>query len=162
MMLTRIKRQPPLSLPGKIKAAMFKNVGTTFFIFSMLIILVLGSTTLVMLYFFLNPKQNPITIQNYQPVTSLPVTMTLNLSSPDDNNLVFDNNLLVSGTTIPGALVLITLGDDNQLINASSQGNFSLTVNLQPAYNQLIVSSFDDLGNYKSETRAIYYSKEKL
>lgn len=151
-MLTRIKKERFL----------FKKLNTTFFVLSMFIILLTGSILLAVLYFFLNPKQSPITIQTYQPVTSLPVTMTLNLSNPDNNLLVFDNNLLVSGNTLPGVLVLITLNDNNRLINASAQGDFSLTVNLQLGSNQLIVSSFDELGNYKSESRSIYYSKEKL
>ncbi len=160
--LTRLRKKPIPDLPENIQYFMAKQLSTTFFILSMIIILLAGTGFFAALHFFVNPLQNPTTASSYQPVTSLPVSLTLNLSSPEDNSLVFDNNLLVSGKTIPNALILITINDNNQFINASNIGDFSLTIKLQLGGNQLIVSSFDNLGNYKSELRTIYYSGEKL
>lgn len=141
---------------------MFRKISTTSFVFSMLVILILGFAFLIVLHFYVNPKQIPVTFQDYQPVTSLLVSLTLDLSNPDDNLLVFDSSVLVSGKTVPGTLVLITANDQNQLLTASSDGYFSQTVKLQSATNQLSISAFDSLGNYKSEQRTIYYSEEKL
>lgn len=141
---------------------MFMKLSTTFFILSMLALLIVGVVFLGAFNFLVNPKSNPVALNDYQPVTQNRVSLTLDLSSPDDNLLVFDNNLLVSGKTVPGATVLITLNDDNQLTTASNQGDFSLTVKLQTGGNQLVVSSFDASGNYKSEFRTIYYSEAKL
>ena len=152
-----------MQLEPEIKQSiMSSNMSTTSFIFAMLVIFILGSTFFLALHFYLNPKQIPITFQNYQPVTVLPVSLTFDLSNPDDNLLVFDGNLLVSGKTVPGVLVLITINDQNQLLTASTDGYFSQTVKLQPTVNQLSVSAFDNLGNYKSEQRTIYFSEEKL
>lgn len=161
--LTRLKKEPVQTLPeNKFKQIMNKNLGTNIFIFSMILILLVACGFFAVLHFFVNPQQNPITTANYQPVTSKPVSLTLNLSSPDDNLLVFDPNLLVSGQTTSGTLILVTLNDSNQILNASTQGDFSLTVKLQTGNNQIIVSAFDTLGNYKTEERSIYYSEEKL
>ncbi len=160
--LKRIRRSSPQTFFDRIENIMSKKLSTTSFIISMLVILFIGGAFLTALHLFVNPKANPITSENYQPVTSKPVSVTLDLSSPDDDLLVFDNNLLVSGKTTPGALVLITLNDENQMIMASNNGDFSLTVKLGPTVNQLAVSSFDNSGNYKSESRTIYYSVEKL
>lgn len=147
---------------GKIKEIMSKKLSTTIFTLSMIILFTVGVAFLISLHVLVNPAVNQVAIKDYQPVTSKPISLTLDLSSPDDNSLVFDNNLLVSGKTTSGAMVLITLNDDNQLIDAGNQGNFSLTIKLQLGGNQLIISSFDNLGNYKSESRTIYYSEEKL
>lgn len=147
----------------KVKKIMFKNLGTKFFILSMLTILIFGIASIVFLYFLLNPRQNPVAfLDNYQPVTSLPVSLNLDISSPDDNLLLFDGDLLISGKTVPGALVLITTNDQNLLFNAASDGYFSKTIKLQSGVNQFTISSFDNLGNYKTEFRTIYYSEEKL
>lgn len=146
----------------RIKQIMFMRLSTAFFILSMLALLIIGVVFLGALNFLVNPKSNPVTFNDYQPVTSNRVSLNLDLSSPEDNLLVFDNNLLVSGKTVPGAMVLITLNDDNQLISAGNQGDFSLTVKLQPGANQLMVSAFDSSGNYKSESRIIYFSEAKL
>lgn len=163
MHLTRLRKEAIQPNPeNKFKQYMTKKLSTTFFTFSMIIILLLGSAFFIALHLFVNPTQNPLTISNYQPVTSKPVSLTLNLSSPDNNLLVYDPNLLISGQTSSGILVLITVNDSNQTINASSQGDFSLTVKLQPGSNQLIVSAFDNQGNYKTEERSIYFSEEKL
>lgn len=161
-MLPETEIKPKISLLVKIKNAMSKNISTTSFIFSMLVILLLGSAFFLALHFYLNPKQIPVTFQNYQPVTTLPVSLTLDLSNPDDNLLVFDSSLLVSGKTVTGALIIITLNNQNQLLTANPDGYFSQTVKLSPQVNQLSVSAFDNLGNYKSEQRTIYFSEEKL
>jgi hypothetical protein len=146
----------------KLKQKMTKNLGTSSFIFSMILILLVALGFFMYLHFFVNPKEEPSTILNYQPVTTNPLSLTLNLSSPDDNLLVYDTNLLVSGQTTSGTLVLITINENNQTLNASKQGDFSQTVKLQSGINQVIVSVFDNQGNYKSEERSIYYSEEKL
>lgn len=151
-----------LQEPEIKQGIMSRNMSATSFIFAMLIILILGSAFFLALHFYLNPQQIPVTFQNYQPVTTLPVSLTLDLSNPDDNLLVFDSNVLVSGKTVPGALVLITANDQNQIITASSDGYFSQTVKLSPQVNQLSISAFDNLGSYKSEQRTIYFSEEKL
>ncbi|MDD2823367.1 MAG: hypothetical protein PHQ59_04800 [Candidatus Daviesbacteria bacterium] len=141
---------------------MNKKLSSSFFIFSMIAILVVTCGFFISLNFFVNPLQKQITALNYQPVTNKPVSLTLNLSNPDDNLLVFDPNLLIAGQSGSGTLILVTVNDNNQTLNASEKGDFSLTVKLQPGSNQIVVSAFDELGNYKSEERSIYYSEEKI
>lgn len=116
------------------------------------------------LYFltYYQPSQNQALINSY-PVTSEPVSLTLSLSSPDNNQLVFDPNLLIQGnTTPPGSTVILSLNDDNQAIETNSRGNFSATVKLQEGINTLSVAVFDNSGNNKREERVVYYSTEKI
>lgn len=161
--LTRLKTNTVIISPQKgFKYHMTKEIGTTFFTISMIILLLAGLGFFMYLNFFVNPTTSPLTTTTYTPVTTNPVSLTLNLSSPDDNLLTFDPNLLVSGQTSANVLVLITINENNQILNASKQGDFSQTVKLTLGVNQVIVSVFDNQGNYKSEARSIYYSEEKL
>lgn len=113
------------------------------------------------LYFFLNntPKSAPVLSQG--PVTSEPVSLTLALTNPDDNILVFSSDLLIQGTTSPNSTVLIS-SDDDQIIQADSKGNFSSSIKVSEGVNQLEVTAFDNQGNSKSEVRTVYYSTEKI
>jgi len=161
--LTRLKENKVNNEPkNRFKQYMNKKISSTVFIISMISILLITGGFFVYLHYFINPLQNPITLLNYQPVTSKPVSLSLNLSSPDNNILVFDHNLLINGQTSSGILILVTANDNNQTLNASTKGDFSLTVKLKPGINQIIVSAFDNMGNYKSESRLIYYSEEKI
>ncbi len=114
------------------------------------------------LYFYIN--QNPLQNQPNlgRPVTREPVSLTLNLDSLDDNLLVFDENLLASGKTSAGSILILSLNGDDQVLDISSSGNFSSTLKLQEGVNKLTVSGFDLLGNNKNENRTIFYSKEKI
>lgn len=96
------------------------------------------------------------------PVTSAPVSLTLNLSNPDNDLLVFDSDLLIQGKTSPGATVIISSNEDDQVLEVNNQGEFSTTLILESGVNKLTVSSFDNSGSNKSEDRTIYYSKEKI
>lgn len=97
-----------------------------------------------------------------RPVTSKPASLTLDLSNPGENLLVFTSDLLIQGKTLPEATVILSLNDHDQVLNVSAQGHFSQTIKLQEGLNELTVAAFDNQGNGKNEARTIYYSTEKL
>lgn len=147
-------------------------------ILSILLVFLFGFITISIIYFYSNPKAlknlpfqfsfqiSPQKEQNSlissAPVTSEPVSLSFNLSSPDNNLLVFDSDLLVSGKTSPQATLVLSLDKEDWATEVDSTGNFSNTVNLKEGANNLIVTIFDSQGNSKSESRTIYYSKEKI
>lgn len=141
---------------------MFYKLKNWQFIVSMLAILVFSTGLLLALYFYINQNPSGVNFAQSEPVTREPVSLIFNLSSPDDNLLTFDSDLLVTGKTSPGSVIIISLNDDDQSLEVSSQGDFSTTLKLQPGVNSLTIASFDLLGNSKSEERTIYYSKEKI
>jgi hypothetical protein len=69
---------------------------------------------------------------------------------------------LISGETTKGSTVILSLFEDDIPLEVSSDGNFSHTLKLDTGYNRLLVTSFDPNGNSKTESRTIYYSKEKI
>jgi hypothetical protein len=114
---------------------------------------------------YLNLNLGPKTLSHLSkdgPVTSEPVSFSLNLSSPDDNLLVFSSDLLISGQAAPGAAVIISFEGEDLVVEPSKTGEFSLTAKLDEGINQFTVSAFDNNGNSKSENRTVYYSKEKI
>ncbi|MDO8570545.1 MAG: hypothetical protein Q7R97_03090 [Candidatus Daviesbacteria bacterium] len=141
---------------------MHKILSRKFFIISMCLIFLIGLGYIFALYSILNPpvpKENLITSQ---PVTREPVSLTLTVTNPNDNSLVFNEDLLISGKASLGSIVIISSEDDDTIVNPKQDGTFSLTYKLNQGVNKLTIASIDESGNIKQENRMIYYSKEKI
>lgn len=128
------------------------------------IAIVLGLSLIVGVWFYLQkePNVNNSYLGNNNPVTSEPVSLTLDLGSPDDNQLVFNNDLLIQGTTLPHAIVIVSTNKNDIVVESGDNGDFSADLKLLPGVNQFSVTAFDDSGNTKIEKRTVYYSTEKL
>ncbi|MFH0936975.1 MAG: hypothetical protein V1808_01635 [Candidatus Daviesbacteria bacterium] len=141
---------------------MNRKLSPLHFSLSMLVIFLVSLVYITALYFLLNPKP----VENYLtsgfPVTTKPVSLTLNLTNPDDNLLVFDSDLLIQGKTSPNSSVVISLDDQDLVSQISKDGDFSTTVKLQSGVNYIMVAVFDGEENSKTESRTVYYSTEKL
>lgn len=135
---------------------------TRFFIISMSGILIIGLLLLGGLYVLLNQETLKRQEVGINPVTSEPVSLTLNLSSPDENLLVFEPDILIQGQTTPNSTVLLNTEDKDIMIDTTPNGNFSLTLKLKQGLNNLNLTVFDPQGNSKNESRTIYYSQEKI
>ena len=135
-------------------------MGKLFLISALVMLFLIVGITGFYLYNQSKPETGPNL--NFQPVTKGPVNLTFNLSSPDDNILVYDGNLLVQGKASQGAVVLMSLNDEDQILDLSSSGDFSITAKLDEGLNELQISAVDSLGNSKVEARTVYFSKEKL
>lgn len=140
-----------------------KKISKKAFIFSNLLILIIGLIFLAGLYYILNIQYNPLQKPfESGPVTSLPKTLRLELQQPDNDLFSNQSSVLVSGKTSPFLDVLIYSDSQNIVIKAKSDGSFSTVFNLDEGVNQITVVVFDITGDQKSDTRSIYYSKEKL
>ncbi len=148
-----------LLLPMKLR----KKISLKHFIISHLLILITGLTFLGSLYYILNiqykTSSNPF---SSGPVTSKPKSFTLTLDQPADESLTFNPSILISGKTSPLLDVLILTDKDDQVIEARPDGSFSLTFTLNEGVNNIKVVAFDPTGDFREESRLVYYSKEKL
>lgn len=138
-----------------------KPLPSPLFFLSMVTILVMGLGGLLALYIILNPPQSKNLISIF-PVTTQPVSLVLSINNPEDYTLTFTSEVMLSGTTSPGSVIILTTDKKNLVLKASSSGSFSVAVKLEGGVNNLTVTAFDGLGNSKSEARTIYYSKEKI
>lgn len=132
------------------------------FVLSMFLLLAAGLGFALVLYRLTNPPNRSKEELRFFPVTSKPTSLTLNLPSPEDNLLAFEPALLVQGKTSPQAFVLLSLPQEDFLLETDNEGNFTTTVSLQTGLNQLMVVVFDKSGRSKSESRTIYYSPEEI
>lgn len=142
---------------------MNKELSTKIFALAHLIILILCLSLLGGLYIILNPEKFvKADLSKYIPVTSKPLSFNLEINNPEDDLLVFDNSLLISGTSAPHAAIVITTQDGDWGIEANSKGEFQQVIELSMGLNEINIKSFDEKGNEKFEERSIYYSKEEL
>lgn len=128
----------------------------------MVLLLVLGIVFFIGLHFYLNQSGVIPSGALLGPVTQEPVSLILNLSSPNDNQLVFDPNLLIQGQTSSGTVIILSDDEKDSVLVVDNKGNFSTTLKLRQGLNQLTVTMFDNSGSSKSESRTVYYSADKI
>lgn len=133
------------------------------FFISHLLILLAGLIFLAGLYYILNiqyQKNNDPFLNG--PITNTPKTLRLDLNHPDDESLSFQSSIIVSGTTSPLKDVLIYTDSQDFVITSKKDGSFSTTLNLDEGVNKITVAVFDTNGDSRTESRTIFYSKEKI
>ena len=135
------------------------------FILSQVLILIIGLLFLGGLYYILNIQysQNvPRSLSQRGPVTTLPKSLRLELEQPEDDTLLFQPSVIVSGKTSPRLPVLITTQSQDLVVESNSQGSFSTVLKLDEGENNITAVVFDSTGDLRSDERTVYYSKEKI
>ncbi len=143
---------------------MARVLSGTVFILSQIVILIVGLAFIAWLYFYLNKGvgNRVDSFNNGRPVTAQPTSLTLEVSSPEDNLLSFSSNMLISGKTGANKQVLITSPQHDMVVTAKNDGNFSADFPLELGVNNINVAVFDDNGDPRTVEKIVYYSKEKL
>lgn len=130
---------------------------------SMLLIFLAGAAFLGYNFYILNPNfLDQMNQVPYKPVTVGNRTLYLVVETPEDNSLVYESSIVISGSTNPNSGVVITGMENNDTVTADENGHFSKAVNLVQGLNLIEITTFDNNGNVKSEIRTIYYTSEKL
>jgi len=137
-------------------------LSTKTFVISHLTLLLLSLAFFAGLYYILYPERFQAAVTEYSPVTKEPLSLFLEISSPEDDILVSDGNLIISGKTGPDSTIIISsaLGDTG--LQAGSDGQFSKVFPLSPGPNIIEISTFDLEGNSKSVTKSVYFTEEKI
>jgi len=87
---------------------------------------------------------------------------TLNITSPADEAFVAKSTLTVTGKATPGATIVLLFENDDDIVLADAQGNFSSDITLIPGYNNISVSSFDAQGAKLTQAFVVTYSTAKI
>lgn len=132
------------------------------FLISHFLILTVSIAFISLLAWILYKDNDQLNSQKYNPVTREPISFSLEINNPNDNLLVFDSSIVVSGKTDPLSTILITQNDQTVGVEADSQGNFTKVVTLSVGVNNIYLTAFDTTGSAKQVTRTVYYSEEKL
>lgn len=104
-------------------------------------------------------KLKTVTVVSPTPSAS-PSGVYLNIDSPQDESVVDNKVLTVSGKTIPGATVVILTSSSKQVVQPSQAGDFSTTINLDDGTNLLQVTSFGTDGLSTTVVKTVTYSTE--
>lgn len=120
----------------------------------------------IIFYIYESSKNIPSTkikkIAVILPTPTPKPTIYLNISSPK-NELVTDKRILtVSGKTLPNANIIALSPIDESAGTVSSDGNFSLTLNLDDDQNIIRVTAIAPNGETTSEARIVTYSTENF
>lgn len=139
-----------------------KVLSTKTFVVSHLLILVLALSFFGGLYYILYEDRFKESLPDYNPVTREPVSLFLDISTPEDDILVHDGNLIISGKTGPEYAVIISSSLADVGLQSGKDGQFSKVFPLSLGANIIEIVSFDPEGNSKSVIKSIYYSEEKI
>lgn len=147
----------------KLAQNLNRKISGKAFIISTMGILVAGLAFLFGLYYILN-LQYPVVDRPFElgPVTTGPKTLRLELEQPDEGIVSYQPSIIVSGKSGPSLNVLIFSDTQDTVLKSNPDGNFSTVLNLEEGINQITVEVFDSTGEKKSETRTVYFSKEKI
>ena len=94
--------------------------------------------------------------------TAASASISLSLTQPADESLVNSNKVTVTGKTAAGAVVVITDEDNQQIITADDQGNFSKEISLIAGYNEILITAYDKNGNKAEQSVVVTYSTAKI
>jgi len=80
--------------------------------------------------------------------SSIPASISLTVSEPQDNTITDESTIEVKGQTNPGAVVSV-----NEVVTiADANGNFDATVSLDEGPNTIEIIASDEAGNQASAT----------
>jgi hypothetical protein len=120
----------------------------------------------VAFYFYQSTKTvstpNQITLNAPSPSPTPRPNVYISLTNPDDETIVSSKTLTVSGKTNPGATIIIYTTNDQQVIQPSTQGDFSTTLTLDSGENLLKITSILPSGDTTNLQRTVTFSTENF
>lgn len=117
-------------------------------------------------YFYQSTKTvstpNQITLNAPTPTPTPKPTVYISLSNPEDESIVSSKTLTVSGKTNPDATVIIYTDSTQQVIQPSTQGDFSTTITIGDGENLIKMTSILPSGETIMVQRTVTYSTENF
>lgn len=89
-----------------------------------------------------------------------PEELTISLLKLEENDIVTESPLNISGITKPNTHIVISAEDEDYILISDRQGNFQSDIDLVGGVNQLILSVYDGEGLSSSQNINVIYSTE--
>ena len=86
----------------------------------------------------------------------------LSITTPEENLIADQENLIVSGSTNPNSFVVIFVNDTENITTSDETGNFSLEVTLDEGGNFIEIHSLDEDGNSIIKERSVIFDADYL
>lgn len=140
-----------------------KRIPTIYSVLFLILISIFGLGSILFLHYTFNIQYQESSEPFLKgPVTRAPKTLRLDLDQPDEDSLIFEDSIIVSGQTSPHKEILIFTDSQNLVIKSKSDGSFSTVLDLDEGVNKITVAVYDQGGDSRSAERIVYYSEEKL
>jgi hypothetical protein len=88
--------------------------------------------------------------------------ISLIISSPEDNSLVNQEEIEISGQTVSQATIAILYEEGEEILQANEQGEFSQKITLVGGANEIKITAFDKEGNEASKNLNLVYSSAEI
>lgn len=109
----------------------------------------------------LKPK-SPKTEKIEVTPTPTPPSISLSIDKPEDESVVDEEKILLSGKTDSQAILAIFTEKGELIIEADEEGKFETEIDLIEGANEITVLAFDEEGNEASQSMTIVYSTAEL
>lgn len=108
-------------------------------------------------------KTQGISIQNQITPTPTPNTRNfLTVENPKDESVSSSKTITISGKTEPGATIIVSTENNDQVVNAASNGDFTLTNAIDSGTNVIQITAVFTNGEEKKVIRTVTYSTESF
>ena len=87
---------------------------------------------------------------------------SLIISQPEDNSISSEEEIAVSGSTMPEAVIVILYEEGEKILEADEDGNFETEITLMGGSNEVKVSAYDSEGSEASQTLTVVYSTAEI
>lgn len=105
------------------------------------------------------PADNSKTIIISEP-SPTPANISLSVKNPQDQSVVSKKIVSIEGTTEKDATVIIVTPVDQKVLNPSSNGNFSTTINIDDGQNFIEITAVSSDGQETKIVRTVTFSTE--
>lgn len=94
--------------------------------------------------------------------TPMPQGLLLNIEEPKDEAVTSKRTISVKGKTNPENTIVVSSNIQDVVGTPTSEGSFSLSVDIDAGTNKIIVRAIDSQGNQVTDERIITFSQEEF
>jgi hypothetical protein len=88
--------------------------------------------------------------------------LSLNITSPQENDFINEEKTTVSGETISGAIVVVLYDEGEKILQADSEGQFETEIPLQGGVNEIKITAYNQNGNQVEKILTVVYSTAEI
>lgn len=108
-------------------------------------------------------KNQTLSVQNQISPSPTPNTQNfLTVENPKDESVTASKTITISGKTEPGATIIISTENNDQVVNTAANGDFTLTNTIGNGTNVIQITAVFTNGEEKKITRTVTYSTESF
>jgi hypothetical protein len=104
--------------------------------------------------------QNVVSKEEKSP--TIEEKLTLKILSPENNALVNEAKIKITGKTLPNINIVILSEENENILQSDEQGQFIQEITLASGTNEIKISAFDNNGAETNTTLDLVYSKSEI